>query len=488
MKSPGKFKYGEWLPDLAELDSSGLTEASNVIFSDAAYRPYKPLVPTSATMHGGSVLASYRASPGASLIYTASTDGSNGYITATEPDFSSPLDVSASTPHPVDRACFTQYDDKVILTWGYADPSFPAVAAVALAPLYIGNGVSNFTVLTGAYGAAPVALYCGVVGQFVVVANFADTGGVGLGGNSMRWSGIDAPLNWPTPLSADAIAQQSGEQDMDIRLGNILGVCEGDQWSVVLMDGGIIRMTYIGGAVVFQFDTIKRAPGVLGPNAWIKVGQLIYYLSVTGAFLTDGTQSTPIGDGRIDRWFRTNADFAYPLNFDCGVDYAAKVLYWTFPLIGNSGVPNAWLAYNYVENRWTHGLDNLRCFIRGQAPFFSPYGLQAFNNSASGGGFTGTPGVATLTTGEAELNPGGTALVTGFRPQVSGISSVSVKVGSRMNQSDSVVLSAADTPDSFSGSANFLVDARYHRAEIDITGAFTQAIGGEFESTPTSGL
>ena len=78
------------------------------------------------------------------------------------------------------------------------------------------------------------------------------------------------------------------------------------------------------------------------------------------------------------------------------------------------------------------------------------------------------------------MNPGGKALVQGFRPQVTGAGAVTCKIGSRMKQSDSVSFTSALTPNSVSGFADALVEASYHRAETDIVGSFGQAIGGEF--------
>ena len=51
-----KALFGEWLPDLPDLDNPGLTEANNVIPSDGGYKPFRPLTslsdPVPATSSG----------------------------------------------------------------------------------------------------------------------------------------------------------------------------------------------------------------------------------------------------------------------------------------------------------------------------------------------------------------------------------------------------------------------------------------------------
>src|SRR3569833_2744394 len=113
-------------------------------------------------------------------------------------------------------------------------------------------------------------------------------------------------------------------------------------------------------------------------------------------------------------------------------------------------------------------------------------GPTLFGNDSKVGSFSGTPGTATFTTAEAEFFPGKSAIVTAVSPQVTGSSSLTVAVGHRRKQSDSVTYTSAVAPDAFTGDSNFFVDARYHRAQIAITGNFTQAMGGSFDAQASS--
>lgn len=484
MKPDTKFKFGQWLPDQPDLDNPGVIEANNVVFTQNSYAPYMPLNPTGSVLSGTHALAAYRGfassptTPG--YLFAGSTDGSaHGYLSysPTGLTFSDCTPTGGISMAP-DRFCFTQYGGNVIATYGNQSGG-------AQAPLTsIANSSSPFVALTGPYGPAPSAFYCGVVGQFVVLANLNST--LGLGSSAIQWSGINAPFDWPTPNSSQAIAEQSSAQLLDYRLGQIHGVSEGDQWAIIMCDGGIVRMTYIGGQVVFQFDNINRGPSLIGPNAWIKVGGLVYMLSPVGPFVTDGTNVKPIGEGRINRWFSSNMDMNYPLACTAGIDFFQKIIYWSFPKVGNGGIQNSFLAYNYYEDRWTHGTDAIACYVRGQESSSGMTSILGFNTSGRAGAFTGNPGVATIVTPEAEFNPGKRSIVTAVTPQVTGTTSVTVKIGHRAKQSDSVSYTSAVAPDAFTGDSNFFVDDRYHRAEIDITGSFTQATGGTFDAQPSS--
>lgn len=477
MRPSAKFKFGAWLPDQPDLDNPGLIEANNTVFRDGSYGPYKPFAVTGGSVDTTHAIAAFRASgSGASNLYVAGSDGFQSYLDGGAGAGNTLTNLTGPGLFPSDYWSFTQYGATVIATNGRDHPQYN--------PLTLGP----FAKLTGTFGDAPIARVVGTVGQFVVLGNLPGAG-PGFGATMLQWSGIDAPFDWPTPTSASAIAEQSGSQFLDYRLGSIEAVCEGDQWAVVLLDGGVVRMTYQGGGTVFQFDTIHRGPAAICPNAWVKVSGNVYFISAVGILLTDGTQVVAIGDGKVDRWFMKNADFTFPWAFSAGVDYKAKVIFWTFPLTGNSGVPNAWIAYNYKEDRFTHGTDSVKVFVRGEEAWVALYGHQAFSNAGNIGNFFGTPGTAVFTSPEVELNPGGRTLVQGVMPQVSGSSPVvTVRVGSRNGQGDAVAFSSVQSPDSFTQSANFLVDSRYHRAEISIAGDFTQALGGEFDAQPSSSV
>lgn len=471
-----KFKFGDWLPDQESLDSPGLVECLNVLRESLNYGPYLPLTGLG-TAISQTVLAARRCSgQGDNIVYVgACSGGVNKLYTGTGSGAGSWTD---RTPGGLSGSASSwsirQYNETVIATDLLDNPQYHV----------LGSG-GNFAQLTGAYGAAPKAGVAGIIGQFVMLGNLPT-----IAPYAVQWSGINAPLNWPTPLSADAIAQQSGRQYLEPDYGVVRGIAQGDQWGIILMDGGLVRVSYTGGSTVFGFDTIERSPGCFSQDSWIKVGPLVYFAGPAGFYATDGTSVVPIGRGKVDKYFLSIVDQSHPGSIRTGVHWGKRLVYWTFARNGGAGVANEMLIYNIDEKNWTHVLDGVQCFVIGEEANFSAYGVEAFATAnMKCGVFVGSAGTATFVTPEMELNPGGKAMVTGVTPQIAGLNAfmtVTVKIGSRDSQGDAVTLTPATSLTATTGQADFLVDARYHRAEIDIVGNFDNAIGGVFDSQPTS--
>lgn len=474
-KPSKKFKFGEWLPDQPALDNPGVIEALNVLRDSGNYVSYDPLVGTGtavaqtvlyakrATGNGGSVVYVGASSGGANKLYTGTGSGAASWTDRT------PAGLSTSVPN----WSIAQYNETVIATNFTDFPQFHILGAGG-----------NFAQLTGAFGAAPKAAVVGIIGQFVMLGNLG-----GIAPYAVQWSGINAPLDWPTPNSAQAIAEQSGRQYLEANLGTVYGISQGDQWGLALLDGGVVRITYAGGGVVFQFDTIYKGLGPIGANAWIKIGQLVYYASLGGFFATDGTSVNPIGRQKVDNYFLARYDESHPNDVRCGVHWSKRLVYWTFPVNGGTGVNSEMIIYNIDEQKWTHVMDGVQCFVLEEEALIVGHGIEAFTTvTRQCGVFVGFPGTAVLTSPEIEFNPGGRTFVQGILPQASGAIAISVRLGSRNSLSDAVNFTPAQTPDNFTQSAGFFVDNRYHRAEISLTGLFTQAIGGEFDAKPSSSL
>lgn len=480
IKPAEKFRFGEWLPDQADLDNPGVTEASNVLWSGGSYLPYNPILPMGVQVLGGTAVAAVkgRASP-QNVTFVASTDGvSSNFISgAIDDSFNlinltgQPLAFSGYWPS------FAQYGTTIIYADGVNNPQFNGI------------GISNtFAKLTGPFGDAPIANTVGVIGQFVLL------GGLPGAPSTLRWSGINQPFNWPVPGSADAIAQQAGSQFIDYILGGIVGITYGDQWGLVVCYNGLARLQYVGGDVVFQFDIIYRGPSGLGPQSWIKIGGRVYLCSADGFLMTDGVTVQRIGDARVDRWF-LDQWAATNFNIVSGNDPLKKIVYWSFQSVGTGAGNNTWVAYNYVEDKWTHGTDGIACFIKygNAAEDFPISGTEVFTSAASpqgpgfGGSLVGTPRVGVITTAEIELNPGGRALLQGFRPQIAGLPSgaATVRIGSRARLGDQVAYTPILQLNGQTNFADALVDSSYHRAELTLNGDFDQAIGGEFKAEPS---
>lgn len=478
------FSFGEWLPDLPDLGNPGLTEALNVLPVDATYTPYLPLstsgnaIPLNASATSGF----FSAANGEIYVFANATSGGVGkfysYLAGTF--------ISASTNVASAGAFeFAQLENLIV------------AAAFGNGPMAKTAGsLSDFTDLATS-GTAIQGGHVGIVNQFVVLGRPPNSATNSV--TQIRWSAIGDGRNWPTPNSATAIATQAGEQFFDGDRGYVTGVVSGDQYGIVTQEYALNRMTYVGPPVVFQFDVIDSQRGAFFDYGTIRVNGLIYFVSRNGFCVTDGVTVKNLSDRKTFRTFVASATVdlwtTFRSSLRVGTNPSKKLIFWSYPST-SSGNPDKLIIYNYQEDRWTHadqacqfifGGDALLDLATGTTLAQMPFGMSG--NKL--GTFSGSPGTATLITGEVEPNPGGCAFINGIKPVIASAGTaptVGVQVGSRDDQSTTVSYAATITPTSRTGFADFRADNRYHRARVYITGDFQKAQGIEVDAVATGGL
>lgn len=481
MSTDATIIFKEWLPDQPELGNPGLLEALNVVSIDDAYEPFRPLAARSSTIGattsayiGGAFLAHWN---GQSRAYAAIVDATAGasqlYDSNTSLDTFTDRTPSVGITNT--RWRFAQYDDLVIAAGGSPPQS------------HTFGATSSFTALATS-GTAPGAQHVGIINKFVVIGA-GDVGG--LGPNGVRWSGFDAPRSWPTPNSATAIAQQSGQESVDASLGLVTGIASGDQYGIVFQSFGLTRLTYIGPPAVFQFDQYERGRGLFFPHSLVQLGALSYFISSQGFCVTDGVQVIDIGEGKVNDTFLAElpdlvaAGMQYKVSG--GADSERGLIYWAYPSSSaNSYRPDRLFIYNTVTKRWTHAQQDVQFvaggFVSGidASNVDTPVGFDTVRRLAT---FSATAGSATFTTGETEINPGGFAHVSGVKPLIGATANaITVALGTRNNRTDAVSYTAETTANSRSGFCDFRSEARYHRARVTVTGTFNAAQGIEVDA------
>lgn len=193
--------------------------------------------------------------------------------------------------------------------------------------------------------AAPVAKYVTVVRDFVVAANL-DTG---TNSNKVQWSDINDESDWTSGATSQSDYQIIADG------GNITGIT-GGEFGLVLMERGIVRMSYIGSPYFFQFDTISRNLGCREGNSVTKYGNTTYFLSSEGFYSCDGQTLKAIGNQKIDNWFYNYVD---PTQFDsmsATVDPILKIVLWNFKTLTSStfGGARLLLIYNWQIDKWSY--------------------------------------------------------------------------------------------------------------------------------------
>jgi len=251
-------QFGPWMPDgdrnIAPgapgeaLSSQGvpLDVAKNVLYTGGAWRLYSPLeaygsgfvtIPRDGiALSVGSALTTFCAAGG--LLYKI-VDGAASDVSKTG-GYNTTADWS-----------FTQFADFLIATNG-TDP----------VQYY---DVTDSVAFTDLAGSPPKAAIVGKVRDFVVLGDVTD--GDGNHPYRVQWSGLANATKWPTPLTQDARAFQSGYQDCYSDYGKVQYIAQGEEFGLVFQERGIVRMGYVGGDAVFSFFTFERKRGLVSRKA-----------------------------------------------------------------------------------------------------------------------------------------------------------------------------------------------------------------------------
>jgi hypothetical protein len=345
--------------------------------------------------------------------------------------------------------------------------------------------IQSFTLNSGTAFAdvaasAPIAEYITVVRDFVVAANIASYP------NRVQWSDINDETDWTSGPTS-----QSDYQDIPDG-GDIQGIT-GGEFGLVLLEKAIVRMSYIGSPLFFQFDTISREIGCYEPGSVCQYGNMTFFLSDDGFYMCDGQRVTPIGAEKVDRWFWDDLEPAYA-NFSSAVDPIKKVVIWCYQ---NTTGGYSLLIYNWQLNRWSYGTTAATYIASAATASTTLEGLDAFSASIDAltvsldsrqwlGGklvfagisgarivtFEGQPMSAFIETGDLSATA---SLITLARPQIDN-GSATVSVASREMLDDTITYSTAVAA-SDENRVSLRSSGKYHRIKVVPTGNWTTMAG-----------
>ena len=237
---------------------------------------------------------------------------------------------------------FAQFGNLVIATNGF-DPvqSWTLGSSASFAPLAEG---------------APLARYAAVVEPGFLMLGGIDSGD-GFRGNAVAWSGINDATLWPTPGTTAALAAQSDEQELAIG-GDVTGIVPaiGGAAAAIFSQKAIYRIDYVGPSAIFSFREVDRSHGCVCPNGIASVNGRAFFIAEDGFYAFDGTTVSPVGSGKVDRFFWRLVDRTQLANVYCTVDVSRQLIIWAFPSTG-SAYANRWLLLNYSTGRWRYGDD-----------------------------------------------------------------------------------------------------------------------------------
>ena len=486
-----RLPFGEWLPDLAALGNPGVTNVNNLIPYGSGYRPLPALAAYSTstlTARCQGATAAQDAN-GNTWIYAGDATALYRLLNGTFTDVSK---VGGYNVPVDDQWEFTQYTNTLIAT-NINDP----VQSVSV-------GGSLFADLITTSTLKPKARHCAVVRDFLVLGNTSDATD-GAQPQRVWWSALDDI----TDFDPDATTQcDFNDQHEGGWVQRIIG---GAEYGMIVQERSISRMTYVGTPLIFQIDPIDRQRGSPIPGSIIGWGRLVFWISDEGFFSSDGQQSYPIGQNKVDHTFWDQFDFANFGRVSAAIDPINKLVMWTFPGTGSTGGnPNKVFIYNWVEGKWSQADIVAYFLVRLATQGYTLEELDQFSTSMetltpsldsrqwSGGEarmaafgsdnklyfFTGGNLQAVIETSEIQPIAGRRSRVSTIRPLVD-TTSVAISVASRVRDADAVSYGASVTIDS-DGEGYLQSEGRYHRVRLSISSSvtWTHALAVEVNYVP----
>ncbi|MCK3776216.1 hypothetical protein MZK49_05665 [Ensifer sesbaniae] len=327
----------------------------------------------------------------------------------------------------------------------------------------------------------------------------------------IRWSGIEAPTSWDFSAATMADFQ-------DIHgYGAIQGIVTDDSCYVILKRG-IVQMTFIGAPLTFQFDDRVVGKGCSVAESIITVEGKHFFISDDGFYQLSAGSLTPIGIGKIDKWFLNDFDPTQAHLMTVAASPRETLIYWQYvSKSATTGVPDKILIFNYHTGEWSTAdattasifnsvslpwtIDQLDAFIAIDsvpASFDSPiwaggnnllWGMNATGAVYSFDGPTLPLSVETREVQASSVIPNETgadmAIINAVRPLFEGGAAVArIQIGTRDLPNKDVVWSSLKECNGETGFAYVRSRSRYQRFRITITGEYQLAFGVQIDGQP----
>jgi hypothetical protein len=463
--------FGEWLPDQPGVIGA-LTNAQNVYPKAVGYGPFpsEQDYSNSATEDLNSVSAD-KDNNGVVRLFAGSATKLWLFNTANN-DLD---DVSGTTYTSTDKWRFVRFGDYFIASNNKDKLQY-----------YDLTTTGDFQDLDAS---APTAKLITVVRDFVVVGNTTSAS------DEVRWSGINNPTTW----ASSAVTQSDFQRLPDG--GQVRGLT-GGEFGLVLLERSIIRMSYVGSPLVFQFDNISRNLGCYESNSVAQWKGITYFLADDGFYACDGQQVEPIGAEKVNRFFWENVREEAIAEMSTAIDPLRSLVIWGFPIDEGYRL----LVYHVPTKRWSYADTNVNRISDVFTPGTSLEALDNFSTSIDAltasldsrqwlGGklllsgvragkiinFVGESKQATLVTPDISADEQN-SMITLLKPLID-TGSATMSIASRNNLAQTVAFGATSSAD-VENRAGFRSLGRYHRIQVQPSGNWTTAIGVEAEIQP----
>lgn len=458
--------FGEWAPDVCQLDSQLTAIAENVYPGPNSYTPIPALgaISTAALLDPCLGLAFARTVSGAWVIFAGTANNLYKYASGSWTDVTRIVggDYGVATGH---AWSFTQ--------WG----TYLIAVNINDNPQVI--NIDSGTEFEDLAGSPPKAKHVTVVGPHVVLSGLASNE------RMLQWSGVEDHESWTVGTGL------SDEQEFP-EGGPIIGVAGGENGYVV-QDRAIRMMQHLPGDIdtIFTFTRIEDKKGCISQQGFVTVNQTVFFVGEDGFFSIGSGGLSPIGANRINEWFRDNCDLARRSYIRAFAVADKPRVAWFFHSNPTSTNYDRIIFYDWSLNRWSYAivsaqyyatlasvgmtledlnafgtLDSLEVSLdsavwAGGRPF-----IGAINADGELAALNGAPLAATFDTVERHLSPGSRSFVSEVYPLIDA-DGLTVAPGTRERLQNSVAWGSAASLE-ITGSCSMLSSGRLHRFRIAI--------------------
>lgn len=221
---------------------------------------------------------------------------------------------------------------------GVATPSLTDIDSMTTSPIWIGDAYGTAVLVS--VSAPPADLPSGGLMALQTYAVMYGSNGL------VGWAVSNAPDLWSGGTAGwgeARVTEQKIVKGLPLRGGS--NSPAGLLWSL----DSLLRMSFIGGAPIWQFDTLSGESSIMGPNTVIEYDGVYYWMGVDRFLMFNGILQDLPND--------LNLNFLLD-NFTYGVRgkaFAFKIprygeIWWCVPLFGATE-PNWAIIYNVVETR-----------------------------------------------------------------------------------------------------------------------------------------
>ena len=462
--------FGEWLPDQPGVIGA-LTTAKNCYPKAVGYGPFPQEVDYSAAASAdlNNVVAA-RTTDGTTRVFAS---GRTKLFRLDAGDLSLD-DVSGTTYSDASRWRFTQFGNRLI-----------AANEANTLQAYDLTTTGNFANLASD---APKARFVTVVRDFVV------TGYQNSYPFRVQWSGINNETTWAASGTTQADSQ-------DIPDGGAVQGLTGGEFGLILLERSLVRMSYVGTPLIFQFDNISRNLGCYEPNSVIQYQGITYFLSDDGFYACNGQQIEAIGAEKVNRYFFNSVKESDFDKMSAAIDPTKNLVIWGYPSVDAT---YRLLIYHVATKRWSYADTNVNRVASSSTPSVTVEGLDAYSTSLDAlstsldsrlwiGGklqlagvtgakiitFSGSSKTAQIDTSDIETQ-NNQSMITLVKPLVdNGSASIAVDSRLRLDEQTSFPSVTAANTENRVGVRSY---GRYHRVRTEPSGNnWSSAIGVDIE-------